>query len=309
MPSPSAIKSKSTTSTEKSTRRPRYWLMGALPSPFTKTNKALPRLKIMKTNSSTKTILNSNISLMKAPTIRGGTIFIVLVTLLVFAILVKLGLWQLERATEKQALEQTLELRQAEAPLTYSQLLALGKTESLTGYRLAVTASPVDAPIILLDNQVYEGRVGYLAYQVMRVQENGPRLLVELGFIAGGPDRRQLPHLDRLTAPIFLEGRVYQKSTNPLSEQLLAETGNPMRIQNLNLPELAQRLQFALAPAILQPQMIPGSDLPHPWQPIPLSAQKHQGYAIQWFSMAGAFLLLMIYLLILKRKNKKSKEK
>ena len=305
MPSPSAISSKSTTSTEKSTRRPRYWLMGTLPSPFTKTNKALPRLKMMKTNSSTKTILNSNISLMKAPTVRGGTIFIVLVTLLVFAILVKLGLWQLERATEKLSLQHALEVKQAAAPLTYPQLLALGETESLTGYRLSVTARPVDAPIILLDNQVYDGRVGYLAYQVMGVQENGPRLLVELGFIAGGPDRRQLPHLDRLSAPISLDGRVYQKSTNPLSEQLLAETGDPMRIQNLNLPELAERLKFSLAPAILQPQVIPGSDLPHPWQPIPLSAQKHHGYAIQWFSMAGAFLLLMIYLLILKRKNKK----
>ncbi|QYJ97798.1 SURF1 family protein [Shewanella alkalitolerans] len=249
---------------------------------------------------------------MKAPTVRGGTIFLVLVTLLVFTILVKLGLWQLDRAAEKQALQQALTLKQAAAPLDYQSLLALAKSESLTGYRLAVKATPVDAPIILLDNQVYEGYIGYLAYQVMRVETeteieaDDPLLLVELGFIDSGLDRQKLPQLTELSQEVTLSGRVYQRASNPLSQHLLAETGSPMRIQNLNLPELSQTLGLPLAPAILQPKTIPGSALPHPWQPIPMSAQKHQGYALQWFSMATAFLILMAYLLIFKRKNKES---
>ncbi|ABO21992.1 SURF1 family protein [Shewanella loihica] len=247
---------------------------------------------------------------MKAPTVRGGTIFLVLVTLLVFTILVKLGLWQLDRAAEKQALQQALTVKQAAAPLDYQGLLALAESESLTGYRLEVQATPVDAPIILLDNQVYEGHVGYLAYQVMRVETESeaddPLLLVELGFIDSGLDRQKLPQLTKLSREVTLSGRVYQRASNPLSQHLLAETGSPMRIQNLNLPELSQTLGLPLAPAILQPEAIPGSALPHPWQPIPMSALKHQGYALQWFSMATAFLILMAYLLIFKRKNKES---
>ncbi|QYJ82576.1 SURF1 family protein [Shewanella aegiceratis] len=249
---------------------------------------------------------------MKAPTVRGGTIFLVLVTLLVFTILVKLGLWQLDRAAEKQVLQQALTLKQAAAPLDYQGLLVLAERESLTGYRLAVKATPVDAPIILLDNQVYEGHVGYLAYQVMRVEAeveagaeaDAPLLLVELGFIDSGLDRQKLPQLTKLSQEVTLSGRVYQRASNPLSQHLLAETGSPMRIQNLNLPELSQTLKLPLAPAILQPEAIPGSALPHPWQPLPMSAQKHQGYALQWFSMATAFLMIMAYLLIFKRKNK-----
>ncbi|TVP13845.1 SURF1 family protein [Shewanella sp. KCT] len=247
---------------------------------------------------------------MKAPTVRGGTIFLVLVTLLVFTILVKLGLWQLDRAAEKQALQQALTLKQTAAPLDYQSLLVLAERGSLTGYRLEVKATPVDAPIILLDNQVYEGRVGYLAYQVMRVETeieaDAPLLLVELGFIDSGLDRQKLPQLTKLRREETLSGRVYQRASNPLSQHLLAEMGSPMRIQNLNLPELSQTLKLPLAPAILQPETIPGSALPHPWQPIPMSAQKHQGYALQWFSMAAVFLMLMTYLLIFKRKNKES---
>ncbi|KIO37117.1 SURF1 family protein [Shewanella sp. cp20] len=246
---------------------------------------------------------------MKAPTIRGGTIFLVLVTLLVFTVLVKLGLWQQGRAAEKQALQQALELKQAAAPLDYRQLLSLAEHESLTGYRLEVTATPIDAPAILLDNQVYEGRVGYLAYQVMRVEADAPLLMVELGFIDSGLDRQKLPQITRMTQTVTLSGRVYQRASNPLSQHLLPEVGDPMRIQNLNLTELSQQLGMPLAPAILQPEAIPGGALPHPWQPIPMSAQKHQGYALQWFSMATVFLILMTYLLIFKRKNKEPSEK
>ncbi|MCG9748637.1 SURF1 family protein [Shewanella sp. Isolate8] len=245
---------------------------------------------------------------MKAPTIRGGTIFLVLVTLLVFTVLVKLGLWQQGRAAEKQALQQALELKQAAAPLDYRQLLNLAEHEPLTGYRLEVTATPVDAPAILLDNQVYEGRVGYLAYQVMRVEADAPLLMVELGFIDSGLDRQKLPQITRMAQTVTLSGRVYQRASNPLSQHLLPEVGDPMRIQNLNLTELSQQLGMPLAPAILQPEAIPGGALPHPWLPIPMSAQKHQGYALQWFSMATVFLMLMTYLLIFKRKNKESSE-
>ncbi|MDX1281439.1 SURF1 family protein [Shewanella colwelliana] len=233
-------------------------------------------------------------------------LFVAVITVLVFAILVKLGLWQLNRAEEKSLWQAELSQRHQAAPLSYSRLLAMPKDSSLTGYRLEINATSVDTQLILLDNQVYNGAVGYLAYQVVSVSMSSPKLLVELGFVPGGGDRRILPDVRPLQTPQPLRGKLYQKSANPLSNQLLAEPGNPIRIQNLNLTELAQLINSPLAPAVLQPDEISGSDLPHPWQPIPLSAQKHQGYALQWFSMAAAFLILMGYLLIIKKKNKMS---
>ncbi|QYJ86296.1 SURF1 family protein [Shewanella mesophila] len=262
---------------------------------------------MMKSSSSTKTNLNNNIPVMGAPKrlVSWSTIFVTCLTVLVFSILVKLGFWQLSRAEEKQAWQQELNERQNAEPLSFAQLIGLPIGARLTGYRLKVDVSPINTQIILLDNQVYQGTVGYLAYQAVQVKQGTPLLLVELGFVAGTMDRRQLPMVAPITSTQSLHGKLYQKSTNPLSEHLLAEPGNPLRVQNLNLTELGQLLQQEFAPAVLQPDRLLGNTLPRPWQPIPLGAQKHQGYALQWFSMAGAFLLLMLYLLIIKKKKTK----
>jgi len=216
------------------------------------------------------------------------------------ALLVRLGFWQLDRAEYKQQLQAEISERQASSPLSYAQLLSLSTTEELvngqpTGYRLSVSISPASEHIFLLDNQTYRGQVGYLALQAVEVAPDMPWLLVELGFIAAGMDRRTLPTVAPITKPQHLNGRIYRRQTNPMSSALMAESGWPKRIQNLNLGELSMLLDYPLAPAVLQPERLVSSDLPHPWDPIVLPAQKHYGYAVQWFSMSIALLLLTLF--------------
>ncbi|SQH74739.1 conserved protein of unknown function, might be SURF1-like protein [Shewanella benthica] len=224
-----------------------------------------------------------------------------LCSLAMFLILIKLGFWQLERAEMKQKWQTELTHRQSSAPLTYAQLISFPAAEQVTGYRLSVQASPASSHIFLLDNQVFNGRVGYLALQPMQIAQEGPWMLVELGFIAAGLDRLILPDVDVITAEVNLNGRLYQKQANPMSSALLPEPGWPKRIQNLNLSAISQLLGKPLAPAVLQPDHLDGINLPHPWTPIPLSSQKHLGYALQWFSMALAFALLMLYSIYSRR--------
>ncbi|MCG9731644.1 SURF1 family protein [Shewanella sp. Isolate13] len=234
-------------------------------------------------------------------------LFIVLSTVMVFSILVKLGFWQLERAQYKANLQQTLNLRQSAATFSFSQIVELSKQEAVTGFKLATAVTPVSQDVFLLDNQVYQGRVGYLALQALQVDESKPWLLVELGFVPASLDRRQLPKITPIQNPSRLAGRVYQKQLNPMSFDLMAEPGWPKRVQNLNIAQLSALLKRPLANFVLQPNSVPNSDYPHPWQPIPLSSQKHQGYAVQWFSMAAVFSLIMGYLFFKKIKQRDNK--
>ncbi|WP_372943096.1 SURF1 family protein [Shewanella sp.] len=263
----------------------------------------------MNTSNETKTNLTINGVVTGNPF--GGVsvsrVLLVLITLVVFTLLVKLGLWQLSRAEFKQQWQHTLALREQQAALNYPQLLSLTKAEPsafeesnlLTGYRLSLHATPVKQPLLLLDNQVYQGQVGYLVYQVFEVTAEQPWILVELGFVGAGNDRRELPALAPIQAGQYaLTGRVYQKQVNPLSDELHPEIhpNKPIRFQNLSMPALAQLLQHDIAAVVLQPDNVPQHSLPQPWVPIPLSAQKHQGYALQWFTMAAVFLGLMFWI-------------
>ncbi|MGB0894143.1 MAG: SURF1 family protein [Parashewanella sp.] len=234
--------------------------------------------------------------------------FTYLVTVGLFALLIKLGFWQLSRAHQKQYLEQQLISRQQAHPLTYSQLLSSNE-QNLTGFKLTVSASPTRNPIFLLDNQVFKGRVGYLAYQVMQVEPEQPWLLVELGFVPAMTQRSQLPKVSQFTHEMRFSGKVYQRLLNPMSHQLLAEKGSPVRIQNININALAEYLNHPLAPAIFQPSTsatdVAGQKLAKPWQPLPMPAQKHYGYAVQWFAMATTLAVIVLWQLRKKRLKQK----
>ncbi|MEI6860391.1 MAG: SURF1 family protein [Shewanella sp.] len=231
-----------------------------------------------------------------------------MVFVIMFTILMKLGFWQLDRAEMKEKWQAELSHRQSSAPLSYAQLVSFPSENQLTGYRFSVLASPVSSNIFLLDNQVFNGRVGYLALQPMRITPEGPWMLVELGFVPAGLDRRVLPDVNVITAEVSLNGRLYQKQANPMSLALMPEPGWPKRIQNLNIGEISKLLGQILVPAVLQPDHLEGIDLPHPWIPIPLSSQKHRGYALQWFSMALAFTLLVLYFINSRRVKTQKKQ-
>ncbi|NRD72276.1 SURF1 family protein [Shewanella sp. VB17] len=259
----------------------------------------------MKSSNNTKVNLNANNVFTHNPRLcLGGTrVLLIIATVSLFILLVKLGFWQLSRADLKENIQSQLIARQASAPLSFAQLLSFPSTESLTGYRFNATVHPIGEKIFLLDNQIFNGQIGYLALQILQIAPNTPWLLVELGFIPAGADRRQLPTFQHISKIQTLSGRLYQKQTNPMSSALMAEAGWPKRIQNLNITHIENVLQHSVAPAVFQPESILEVDLPHPWKPIPFTAQKHLGYAFQWFSMALVYALLMIYFIKGRLKN------
>ncbi|MGI2258474.1 SURF1 family protein [Shewanella sp. GXUN23E] len=233
-------------------------------------------------------------------------IFFVLFTLGIFALMVKLGFWQLSRAEEKSQWQAELTSRMHDRALNFSELLVLSEqTDNPSGYRFALTAKALSAPLILLDNQVFDGKVGYLVYQLFEVTPDSPKLLVELGFIAAQQQRYQLPSPPAVQGEMFLQGKVYRKEVNPLSQQLFADTQSPMRIQNMHFAQLSEQLGYQVMPLVLQPDVLEGIELPRPWHPLPMSPEKHLGYALQWFSMAAALLLLSV-LFVLRQRHRNS---
>lgn len=230
---------------------------------------------------------------------------LLLVAVVLFIVMLKLGFWQLSRAEEKQVWQQEITQRQQQLPLNITQLTQLINTQdtNLSGYRLNVTATPILQKLIMLDNQIYQGKVGYLVFQPLAVKGTESWILLELGFIEAGLSRNQLPQVLELINEQQFNGRVYQKQLNPFSHELNPEHGWPKRIQNLNIKQLENQLNHSLLNVVLQPEQALASNLPHPWQPIPMPAKKHQGYALQWFSLAGALLILMLIIICNERKK------
>ncbi|QYK05112.1 SURF1 family protein [Shewanella zhangzhouensis] len=229
---------------------------------------------------------------------------LMLFTLVLFAVLVKLGFWQLERAEEKRELLASLAEHHQASPLSMDSLLARqANSDDLEGYRLEVTGEFIPGITVLLDNQVLDGQVGYKAFRLLRVNGFQSVLLVELGFVAAGRDRATLPQIEPIDGQLSVKGRIYRRKLNPLSDDLAAEAGDPMRIQALNIPALAAQLQLEVIDLVLQPDSLPGRPLPRRWMPVNMPPEKHLGYAAQWFSLAAALALLVIFYVVKSRKK------
>ncbi|MCG6281710.1 SURF1 family protein [Vibrio diabolicus] len=222
-------------------------------------------------------------------------------TVVVFSLLVKLGFWQLERGQEKQALEQAILARADSAYQTLGEVLEENdwREGSILGKKVEANVVPQAFPVILLDNQTHQGNVGYLAFQIVSMSdESGTYALLELGFVEGIADRSVLPTVTTLEVSTFVSGRLYRKSANPLSSELMPEVGDAIRVQNLNIAQLNQLLNIELMPAVLQPDNLKNWPYDFPWNPLPLNSAKHFGYSIQWFLMAGVFLLLTLIVFV-----------
>ncbi|WP_157945992.1 SURF1 family protein [Vibrio gangliei] len=240
-------------------------------------------------------------------------ILLLSLTVVVFGVMVKLGFWQLDRGQQKQRIEQQLQQWQQGDAVSLATALSSEAVE-LTGRKVAVRVAPITSqqlPIktVYWDNQTWQGKVGYLVFQPVKIIDSDLNasqiVLLELGFVAAGRDRQTLPQVASVTQAQSIEGRLYRRQDNPLSEGLMVENmpqTSAIRIQNLALESLAQDWKMPLLGYVIQPmtnlELRDGKQvseqLPHPWTPVPLSSKRHFGYAVQWFSMATVLLLLVV---------------
>ncbi|HET8815974.1 MAG TPA: SURF1 family protein [Pseudidiomarina sp.] len=229
-----------------------------------------------------------------------GKLIAVTLTVLAIFILVNLGLWQLERADEKQALFDDFALNQ-----TQSVDLALQPDPLPARYQsVEVTGTFTDNRYFLLDNQIWQGQVGYQVIGLLAVEELPFLVPINMGWVTAGIDRNYLPELTLPTGEVHIEGLFYVPAEDAfmLGDQVIEAGSWPQRIQQLKLDALSDATQLPLAPYVVllsagyQTASANSSPSefgwPRQWQPQVMTPQKHRAYAWQWFSLAIACCLV-----------------
>lgn len=219
-----------------------------------------------------------------------------LLALLVAAGLASLGRWQAQRAVEKQALldavATTLSER-APAPLA-GQSLAAG-----AGYAwVAGEGEFLAAPALMLDNQRRGAAVGVHEFRVFRPR-GGRALLVDLGW-RPLPGNRALPPVQTLTADATLRGLLAPPPASGLALGPAYVVTAPDRwlLTRIDLAALSTALNLDLAPRVLRldPALPIGYARDLDVLPNTLPPERHRGYALQWYSLAAAVIIIALIL-------------
>lgn len=215
-------------------------------------------------------------------------------TLVVLALLpglVALGCWQLGRADEKRALLAIHAERRVEAPLAGGQLAQVPDP----AYRRVHLYGRFDSEhSLLLDNRMRDGRAGVELLQPFHDQASGLWLLVNRGWLPW-PDRREPVQFETPAQALALEATVYvapgatfQLHPDPVDGQWphLLTAIDPARLwQQLGREGFAHELRLEPGPASYRLD----------WPVVAMGPEKHLGYAVQWFALATALVLLFLY--------------
>lgn len=224
------------------------------------------------------------------------------VSLLVTAILISLGVWQLGRADEKRAIETALKERSASAPLRVGKdRLQLPESE----YRQGVAQGRFDGShIIFLDNQIHEGQAGYHVLVPLRLTDREESaILVNLGWTPMGLDRQQLPAVDPPQSQLTVRGTLRRPPQAPFflgDEESRESSGWPKRVQYVSTEQLQSQLGYSLQPLVLQLAPDGPYGFLRQWPGLPTSVQQHVAYAVQWFALA---LIAGVVFVILYRRS------
>lgn len=213
-----------------------------------------------------------------------------LLALTILPVLLGLGLWQLDRAGEKERL-----LAQWAAADRAEDWHALEPDRAPIGQPVTL-AGRYGEPVWLLDNRTRDGAPGYEVLSLFRPVQGAP-VVVNRGWVAAERRRDQLPPVPMPQGSVRLLARVADYPVPPvLSGAPSAGDGGgwPRRVQ-----ALPRELVAAVAPGVAT-RVLKLNDPDQPgafradWEPDMMGPQTHYGYALQWFSMAAALIILTI---------------
>lgn len=216
--------------------------------------------------------------------------------LLLLLLLLFLGFCQLDRAAQKQVLLQAYGDRPADAAIRIDGTVAFGPDWRYRRAELIGVYAPEHQ--FLLDNRVQEGRVGYQVLTPLRLAASDAVVLVNRGWVPQGATRADLPPLPTPgDAELSIEGLIDfpPQKVFVLGEGEDRDPGWPKVLQQIRLDLQAQQLGVRLLPMVLLLDKDQPGGFVREWNPVVVGPERHLGYAVQWFALAAALVILYVW--------------
>lgn len=220
----------------------------------------------------------------------------------------RLGLWQLDRAAQKETLQQAVDSNVALPPLP-TQALASTPAQAAGQLHRRVTVRGQWLPerTVFLDNRQMDGRPGFFVLTPLRL-DDGSAVLVQRGWVPRDmQERTRLPAIATPAQPVTLTARI---EGPPARLYEFTPQGGETGVirQNLAIESFADETQLGLRPLTLlqlDDAAAPAADgLRRHW-PLPaVDVHKHYGYAVQWFSLAALITGLYVWFQLIRPRRR-----
>lgn len=220
--------------------------------------------------------------------------------LILFTLLIRLGLWQLDRAEQKREMLRLYTERLTATPTVIETLWPALKQggnarKKLQSLRVALQGSYINDKSMLLVNQYFGGRLGAEIIVPVQLSSGNGIALVNRGWseITGGDSNGFAPSVVEgehvLVAELFVpHGGSFYKPASLDAKQW------PIRLHRLDIQALQKLFAQPLFPYLLRLEADNPGSLERHWRREKIDPSKSSLYALQWFAMAVALLVATV---------------
>lgn len=210
-----------------------------------------------------------------------------------FMLFTYLGFWQLQRGEEKEQLLVVMEEKSKANPLAVRDLET--PLDKIRGMPFYASGRFAQDQVVLLDNRVLKGQVGFELLQTFNVSGSGKRILVNRGFVPMGKRRTDPLPIPSTFDAASVKGIIYVPAEDNYVIEAGVETiGNNLIVQAVDFDQISQQLGEDFHPFVLRLDREEAAALPRHWPVTVMLPGVHYGYTVQWFLMA--FAIFMMYL-------------
>lgn len=215
--------------------------------------------------------------------------------------MVQLGNWQLSRAQEKESRQERLDHLSQEPAIALSDSPV--KLEDFQYHQVEARGEYVPEHTIYLDNKIYKGIAGYQIVTPLRIGNSAMHVLVNRGWIPANHDRSKLPEVTTPVGKVVISGvatTAMQKTLELSPEQVSGQVW-----ENLDIERYRSSTGLKLQPVMILQKDQTNDGLVREWTRPDSGSAKNIGYALQWFAMALAVLIIYLVLSVKREHYKK----
>ncbi|MFA6310219.1 MAG: SURF1 family protein [Sterolibacterium sp.] len=207
------------------------------------------------------------------------------------ALTAALGVWQVGRAHEKEALASRYDALAKAPPIDLGAEI-LNFPPALEFHPVTATGAWLADQAVFLDNKVHQGRAGFHVIMPLRLEGSDTHVLVNRGWLPATGDRAQLPLPQTAVGVVHVHG--FLRSSPDRFKELSATYREGRIWENITVERYAAWSKLKLQPMILYQTDAVDDSLVRAWVRPDAGSERNFGYALQWFGLSVVTLIFWL---------------
>ncbi|HEX2548868.1 MAG TPA: SURF1 family protein [Gammaproteobacteria bacterium] len=210
-----------------------------------------------------------------------------------FILFLMLSSWQLQRYHYKKNLLQTYETRLTMQPKPFNEILHEADWEFL---QVSVAGQYENSLIMLVQNHLHDGKLGFEVLTPMHVVDSNKLLLVDRGWVEK-PLNQSYPMIPDVQTPQQIVGylKSYHEYQFILGNNILEPEKKPLVMQKIDMQEISNVTKKEFYPYVLRLNPDTDNGFVREWVISSVPPARHVMYALQWLAFALVVMIGFVY--------------